>query len=303
MRIVKDTDIDFIGNRRLAITISISLIIIGLIFLFIHKGPNFGIDFKGGTLMELRFKEPVMVSDIRASLSKINLGDSEIKEFGSSREILIRTMEKEEGTEISDLIKETLKKDFPDNPFEEERLEKVGPKIGSELIRRAIWSILIAMLFILIYISWRFEFIFAIGAIIALFHDVLITLGAFFIFNKEFNLPIVAAILTIVGYSLNDTIVVYDRIRENLKVLRKEKYTYIINRSINQTLSITLITSLTTLTVVIVLFVAGGEVINNFAFALLIGIIVGTYSSIFIASPVLIEWQNWREQKKKRKTM
>jgi len=300
MRLIKDTNIDFLNRRRLALIFSLSLIVIGIVFLVLHGGANLGIDFRGGTLMVLRFENPVAISDIRNSLNRINLGDSEIKRFGSSREILIRTMEQAEGTDLSDQIKSIFEEDFSGNAFTEERLEKVGPKIGKELIRKAIWAILIALFCILIYISVRFELKFAIGAIIALFHDVLITLCAFFVFNTEFNLPIVGALLTIVGYSLNDTIVVYDRIRENLKVLRKEKYEYIINKSINETLSRTLITSLTTITVVFILFIAGGEVIHNFALALLIGIIIGTYSSIFIASPVLVEWYNWREQKKKR---
>jgi len=300
MRLIKDTNIDFLKRRKIALIFSLSIMAIGIIFLVINGGPNFGIDFLGGTLLELRFEKPVTIGEIRDSLSKINLGASEIKEYGSNREILIRTMEEMEGTELSERIKETIRQDFPDNPFTEQRMEKVGPKIGSELIQKAIWAVLIAMVFILIYISWRFEFKFAIGAIIALFHDVFITLCAFFILNAEFDLPVIAAILTIVGYSLNDTIVVYDRIRENLKVLRKERYDYIINKSINDTLSRTLITSLTTLFVVLVLFVAGGEVIHDFALALLVGILIGTYSSVFVASPVLVEWYNRREQKKKR---
>jgi preprotein translocase SecF subunit len=177
-------------------------------------------------------------------------------------------------------------------------VEKVGPKIGAELRKAALWAIIIALFFILLYISWRFEFIFAVGAIAALFHDVLITLGVFSVLRLEISLAIIAAFLTIVGYSLNDTIVVFDRIRENLKVLRRETYENIINTSINQSLSRTIVTSLTTLIVVSILYFFGGEVIHNFAFALIIGVLIGTYSSIFIASPILVEWEKRRELKK-----
>lgn len=299
MQILKGTHIDFVGKRKIAFVISAGLIIIGLISLIAHKGPVFSIDFAGGTLLQIKFERDLSVQEIRSSLEKIGWGDSEIQKFGEGNEVLIRVKKQEVGTMVSDQIKDALARDFPDNKFEVRREEKVGPKIGRELKRKAIWAIIYAMIGILIYISWRFEFKFAVGAIAALFHDVLITLGIFSLLNKEISLSIVAALLTIVGYSLNDTIVVYDRIREDLGIMRNQSYEAIVNASINQTLSRTIITSLTTLAVVICLFTLGGAVIRDFAFALMIGVVVGTYSSIFVASPVLIEWHSRLLAKKK----
>ena len=220
MQILKGTHIDFVGKRKIAFVISAGLIIIGLISLIAHKGPVFSIDFAGGTLLQIKFERDLSVQEIRSSLEKIGWGDSEIQKFGEGNEVLIRVKKQEVGTMVSDQIKDALARDFPDNKFEVRREEKVGPKIGRELKRKAIWAIIYAMIGILIYISWRFEFKFAVGAIVALFHDVLITLGIFSLLNKEISLAIVAALLTIVGYSLNDTIVVYDRIREDLGIMR-----------------------------------------------------------------------------------
>ncbi len=300
MQFLTNPNFDFIGKRKGAIIFSLVLILIGIVSLILHKGPNYGIDFLGGTSIELRFEKEIAIADVRAALSKIGFGNAEIKNFGAENEILIRVQEQEAGTEISDAIKAKLSKSFPDNPYMVQLVEKVGPKIGAELRRAAVWAILIALFFILLYISWRFEFIFAVGAILALFHDVLITLGVFSVLRLEITLAIIAAFLTIVGYSLNDTIVVFDRIRENLKTLRRESYETIINTSINHSLSRTIITSLTTLIVVVILFIFGGEVIHNFAFALIVGVVIGTYSSIFIASPIVVEWQKRRELKKAR---
>jgi len=299
LQILKGTHIDFVGKRKIAFMISAGLIIIGLISLIAHKGPVLSIDFAGGTLLQIKFEKDLSVQEIRSSLEKIGWGDSEIQKFGEGNEVLIRVKKQEVGTMVSDQIKDVLARDFPDNKFEVRREEKVGPKIGRELKRKAIWAIIYAMIGILIYISWRFEFKFAVGAIVALFHDVLITLGIFSLLNKEISLTIVAALLTIVGYSLNDTIVVYDRIREDLGIMRNQSYEAIVNASINQTLSRTIITSLTTLAVTICLFLLGGAVIRDFAFALMIGVVVGTYSSIFVASPVLIEWHSRLLAKKK----
>jgi preprotein translocase SecF subunit len=299
VQILKRTNFDFVGKRKVAFAISIGLIVVGLISLVAHKGPAFSIDFAGGTLLQMKFEKDLSVQDIRASLDKIGWGDAEIQKFGEGKEFLIRVKKQEVGTQVGDQIKAVLMKDFPDNAFEVRREEKVGPKIGEELKGKAVWAIFWAMIGILIYITWRFEFKFAVGAIAALFHDVLITVGIFSILNKEISLAIVAALLTIVGYSLNDTIVVFDRIREDLALMRGQSYETIINASINQTLSRTIITSLTTLVVVICLFALGGEVIRDFAFALMVGVAVGTYSSIFVASPVLIEWHSRLLAKKK----
>lgn len=290
MQIIKDTKIDFIGYRKIAITISLVLIVIGIVSLVIHGGPKYGIDFTGGTSLQLKFEKPVNAGQIRAILSGIGLGNSEIKEFAIGNEILIRLQQQDNMEAVSNQLLDELKNKLPDNNHELRSKETVGPRIGSELRRDAIKAILISLILILIYISWRFEFKFAVGAVAALFHDVLITLGIFSLLNYEISLAVVAAFLTIVGYSLNDTIVVFDRIRENLKVMRREEYITIFNRSINQTLSRTLLTSITTLIVVMILFFFGGEVIHTFSFALVIGIFVGTYSSIFIASPVVVEW-------------
>ena len=193
---------------------------------------------------------------------------------------------------IAEIIKEVLSRDFTDNPYDIRRIEEVGPKMGSELVKGAILSVIFACLLMGIYISWRFEFKFAIGAVAALVHDVLVTVGVFSLLNIEFDLKVVASILLIVGYSLNDTIVVYDRIRENMKILRKETHEGIINKSINAVLSRTVVTSLTTLLVIVIIFLFGGEVLHHFAFALLIGIITGTYSSIYIASPIVSIWKD-----------
>jgi preprotein translocase SecF subunit len=299
VQILQGTHFNFVGKRKIAFAVSLGLIVVGLISLIAHKGPAFSIDFAGGTLLQIKFEKSLPIQELRNSLDKIGWGDAEIQLFGRGNEALIRVKKQAEGTKAADQIKTALAKDFSDNKFEVRREEKVGPKIGGELKGKAVRAILIALLGILIYISWRFEFKFAVGAIAALFHDVLITVGIFSLLNKEISLAIVAALLTIVGYSLNDTIVVFDRIREDLALMRGQSYETIINASINQTLSRTIITSLTTLVVVICLFALGGEVIRDFAFALMVGVIVGTYSSIFVASPVLIEWHSRLLAKKK----
>ena len=300
MRILVNPKFDFLGKRKAALIMSAALILIGLGSLIVQGGPNYGIDFLGGTSIAFRFENDVAIGEIRSSVSAAGFANAEIKSFGASNEILIRVEEQEAGTEITDAIKTHLTQDFPQNPYEVDLVEKVGPKIGSELRSAAVLSILVALLLILVYISWRFEFVFAIGAIAALFHDVLITLGVFSVLKLEITLAIIAAFLTIVGYSINDTIVVFDRIRENLKALRRETYENIVNASINQSLSRTVVTSMTTLMVAVILYIFGGEVIHNFAFALIVGVLIGTYSSIFIASPIVVEWEKRRELKKAR---
>ncbi|MCK4248750.1 MAG: protein translocase subunit SecF [Candidatus Omnitrophica bacterium] len=249
---------------------------------------NFGIDFNEGTIQQLMFEDPVGVDQIRQSLRDIGLGDSLIQQFGdNNKEVIIRTYSK-----VDREITEKLKTDFIDNRFEVLRVERVGPSVGRELTKKTFIALALALGAICLYISWRFEFRFAVAAIVALVHDCLITIGAFSLAGREISLPVVAALLTIIGYSLNDTIVVFDRIREDLKLMKKKSYEEIINISINQTLSRTLLTSLTTLLVVGTIYFFGGEVINDFAYALLIGVMVGTYSSIFVASPILVEWHH-----------
>lgn len=298
MQFLRNVNIDFIGNRKVGVVISSVLIIVGILFLILRGGPNYGIDFKGGATIRLQFEQPIEISKLRNVMSGIDLGNSEIKKLGTGNEVLIRIEQRQDIGDISELVTDELAEKITDNKFELREKDTVGPRIGAELRRSAIWAILAALGLILIYISWRFQFKFAVGAVIALFHDVIITLGVFAVLNLEISLAVVAAFLTIVGYSLNDTIVVFDRIRENLKIMRRENFDKVVNTSINHTLSRTVLTSLTTLIVVLILFFFGGEVIHNFSFALLIGVIIGTYSSIFVASPFVVEWQ-LRERKEK----
>ena len=283
----------------MAITFSGVLLLASLISLGLHGGLKFGIDFAGGTLVQLKFDSPPNMSDIRDGLKSIGLADSTLQEFGSPNHILIR-VERSQGAleEMGTTIKEALAKRINPDSITIERVEMVGPKVGKDLREKALLSILYAIIGIVIYISWRFEFQYAIAAIIALIHDVMVTMGAFSVMDKEFTLVVVAAFLTIIGYSLNDTIVVFDRIRENWRRRGKEKLVAVINASINQTLSRTLLTSGTTLLVVFSLFVLGGEIIHDFAFALLVGVVVGTYSSIFIASVFLVFWDSRAKRKR-----
>ena len=292
MQLFKDeTRFDFMGQIKAAMIISGIVILIGLGSIVFSGGLKYGIDFAGGTLVQLQFKNPPDIEVIRDGLKTIGLGESTIQEFGSKKDILIRVERSEEKLEaVGAMVKRSLSQKFNSDEITVERVEMVGPKVGRDLREKALLSILYAIIGIVIYISWRFEFQYAIAAIIALIHDVLVTMGAFSILDKEFTLVIVAAFLTIIGYSLNDTIVVFDRIRENLRRKGKLSLSEIINSSINQTLSRTLLTSGTTLLVVLALFFFGGEIIHDFSFALLVGVFVGTYSSIFIASVFLVYW-------------
>lgn len=286
-----ETRFDFMGQIKAAMIISGIVILIGLGSIVFSGGLKYGIDFAGGTLVQLQFKNPPDIEVIRDGLKTIGLGESTIQEFGSKKDILIRVERSEEKLEaVGAMVKRSLSGKFNSDEIIVERVEMVGPKVGRDLREKALLSILYAIIGIVIYISWRFEFQYAIAAIIALIHDVLVTMGAFSILDKEFTLVIVAAFLTIIGYSLNDTIVVFDRIRENLRRKGKLSLSEIINSSINQTLSRTLLTSGTTLLVVLALFFFGGEIIHDFSFALLVGVVVGTYSSIFIASVFLVYW-------------
>ena len=276
-------------------TISGLVILIGLGSIALSGGLKYGIDFAGGTLIQLKFKTPPDIEVIRDGLKTIALGESTIQEFGSKRDILIRIQRSEEKLEaVGSKVRNSLGGKFNKEDITIERVEMVGPKVGRDLREKALLSILYAIIGIVIYISWRFELQYAVAAIIALVHDVLVTLGAFSILDKEFTLVIIAAFLAIIGYSLNDTIVVFDRIRENLRRRGKNTLVQTINASINQTLSRTLLTSGTTLVVVMALFFFGGEIIHDFSFALLVGILVGTYSSIFIASVFLVYWDSRR---------
>jgi preprotein translocase SecF subunit len=302
----RDSNIDFQRIRRPAMGLSVVVILVGILSIALHGGLNYSVDFLGGTVMQLKFEKLVTETEIRAALGTVDLGTSEVKqiaEIGAEPEILIRIKKTDISEATVEGIKSAISATLPDNPFDVRSVDAVGPKIGAELRTAAFWATLVALGGILVYISIRFEFIFALAAVLALFHDVIITMGIFSMLGKEISLAIVAAIMTIVGYSLNDTIVVFDRIRENLKRLRAKRMDEIINTSINQTLSRTIITGVTTLFAVSVLFVFGGSVIRDFALAIIIGVIIGTYSSIYIASPVLIEWGARAERmQKKRKS-
>ena len=293
MQLIKpDTNIDFVGKRKLALMISAILILIGLASLVVKGGPNYGIDFAGGTLVQVKFSKATDAAEVKKALSGLDLGSPVVQSFGEDQDEFLIRVEKTsaELQGFSSQILAALEQSYEKGNVDVRRVEMVGPQVGKDLRSKGLKAILYAMLGILVYVSWRFEFRFAVGAIIALAHDVMITLAAFSVFGKEIDLPIIAAFLAIIGYSLNDTIIVYDRIRENLGKHHKEGFSFIVNRSINETLSRTLLTSGTTLLVVLALFVLGGGVIHNFAFAMLVGILVGTYSSVFVASPILIYW-------------
>ena len=272
------------------------MLIIVSLFLLFFKGLNFGVDFKGGTLIELRIiDKQTTISQIRQSFLNMELGDVSVKEFGKTNDYLVKFETTEEDSTKStnakkDLIaeiKSNLSKDIGEI-FEFRRVEKVGPKVSSELLKSGIIAIALSLTAMLIYIWIRFEWQFSIGAILALFHDVLLTLGLFSLFNLEINLSIVAAVLTIVGYSMNDTVVIYDRVRENLKKYSDVKIFDLTNTSINETLSRTIITSVTTLLALLSIFIFGGEILKGFSLAMILGVIFGTYSSIYIANPILI---------------
>ena len=278
---------NFEKNFKLA-NISSLFLVLASVFMIFFKGLNFGIDFKGGTLIELRCdSENIQISDVRASFNNLNLGDVNVKEFGKKGDYLIKFERKnfDEKNSIK-IIKENVKNKLQGN-IDFRRVENVGPKVSKELLESGLLAISLALAAMLFYIWVRFEWQFSIGSIIAIFHDVLITIGLFSLLSLEINLSIVAAVLTIVGYSMNDTVVIYDRIRENLIKYSSLKIGEISNKSINETLSRTVITSTTTLLALISIFILGGEILKGFSLAMIIGVIIGTYSSIFVASPIL----------------
>lgn len=296
-------NIDLIGKMKIAAAASLLVVIISILSLILHGGPNLGIDFAGGTLVQIKFSQETSADRIRDSLKTIDLGNSVIQRFGyrDNNEFLIKTEKSSSALKgLSNKIEEALNSSYSNGDFEIRRVEVVGPKVGKDLREKGMLAMLYAVIGILIYVTWRFELRYAVGAVIALLHDVLITVGIFSLLGKEFTLPIIAALLTIIGYSLNDTIVVFDRIRENIKGIRKQPLKDIVNSSINQVMSRTVLTSFTTLLVVLALFIFGGAVIHDFAFALLIGILIGTYSSIFIASPTILVWESVSPSKEKR---
>ena len=279
------SNFNFLSKKKFAIIVS-SILIIFSILSFSVKGLNFGIDFSSGYIVQLKFEKDLNISNVRNAFEKNGVSDSIIQYFGSNNEIIIKF--KEDSSFSKDTVNNFLTKSLSeDYNFDILKLEFVGSQIGAELREKGEWAMLVALLCILLYIGLRFEFLFGIGAIIALIHDVIITLGIFSILQLEFNLSVLSAVLAVIGYSLNDTIVVYDRIRENSRTVRNDSFIDVLNTSVNQTLSRTVITSLTTLFVLLSLYILGGAAVENFALAMIIGILIGTYSSIYIASTSL----------------
>ena len=264
------------------------MVTISIILLF-TKGLNYGVDFKGGTLIELRSNDKkISVTLLRDSFSNMNLGDFNVKKFGNENDFLIKVEKKDTSADAIEIIKKELRSSVGDN-FTFRRVENVGPKVSSELLKSGVVAIVVSLAAMLFYIWIRFEWQFSLGAILALFHDVIITLGLFSLFSLEINLSIVAAILTIVGYSMNDTVVIYDRVRENLRKFSDIKIFELTNISINETLSRTVITSVTTLLALVSIYLFGGEILKGFSLAMIMGVVFGTYSSIYIANPILVK--------------
>ena len=285
------TKIDFVRFRKAAFFLSGAFALLSL-FSLLFQGLNLGIDFSGGTLVQVRFVQPPALEEIRTALSKLSLGDVVIQEFGSPQEILIRVETQASGSDAQSALAAkiigTLKPLVKEGEVESRRVEFVGPQVGSELAINGLMAVFYSMLAILVYVAWRFELRFAYGAVLAIVHDVVITVGLFSLMQKEFTLVVVAALLTVIGYSINDTIVVYDRIREEMIRVKKQALSTAINQAVNDTLSRTIITTLTVILVLVALLVFGGAVIHDFAWVLFCGVVVGTYSSVFVASPIVL---------------
>ena len=280
--------IDFLGKRKLAMIFSGFLLVVSIVSLAVN-GLKLGIDFTGGTLVEVGYSQPADLQKIRKALADAGFGDASVQHFGTSKDVLIRLKPNADvsNAQISNQVLKAINQ-ASEQKAELRRVEFVGPQVGDELAEDGGLALLYSIFGILLYVAWRFEYKFALGSVVALIHDVIITLGFFSVFGLEFDLTVLAAILAVIGYSLNDTIVVYDRIRENFRKMRKGEAEYIMNTSLNQTLSRTLMTSITTALVLVALAGLGGEIIQNFAIALLVGVSIGTYSSIYVASPVVL---------------
>ncbi|HLP18599.1 MAG TPA: protein translocase subunit SecF [Bacteroidota bacterium] len=307
MRLFKQTNIDFMGKRNIWYVISLITLLIGIAGFFV-RGMQFGIDFLGGTELLLRFEQPPAINEVRASMDKAGFTGSEIKSFGNPNDILIRVAEQSEGAKVAEKIRESLTTQFANNKFEVLSETKIGPKVGAELRRNALYAVGATLLIIMIYIGFRFEFIYGLAGVIALLHDVLLTVGIVVLLNGisphlnlEITQTIMAAVLTLIGFSINDTVIVFDRIRENKNIHKTDSLFSIMNKSINETLSRTVITSGTVILVLIVLIIFGGEVNRGFAFTFFIGTISGTYSSIYVASAIVLDFNNWKAKQKAAK--
>jgi preprotein translocase subunit SecF len=296
IELFKDIHVDWLGKRKLFLAISGALMVVGLVSLVVKGGFQYGVDFKGGTIVNLRFQEKPQIDQIRNLLRSNGAADSQIQELRSGQnDIMIEFQGAQEADASTGraVIIDALNKQYQ-GKFEVLSATSIGPKVGDDLKRQAILATLYALGGILVYIAFRFEWIYGTAAVFAVFHDTLVTLGLFSLFNREINLTVIAALLTLVGYSVNDTIVVFDRVRENLKMRRRDDLETVMNDSINQTLSRTILTSGLTFMTVLALFIFGGEIINHFAFAMVVGIIIGTYSSIAIAAPLVLVYTNLR---------
>jgi preprotein translocase subunit SecF len=302
IELIKNTRIDFLGKKYIAFALSGILSILGIIAIVqIARGhANLGIDFAGGTSIQLKFEKPIVLHNIRLALEKGGLKEFDLQDLPTENKILIR-MKKSEGEigHVADMITTVLSQEFPDNKYVVDSTTVIGPKVGGRLRADAAKAVAVAVIGLLIYVAFRFQVRFGFGATIATFHDVLAVLGLFYIIGKEINLILVTALLTIAGYSLTDTVVVFDRIRENLKLKQKEDVQTVMNSSINEVLSRTIITSATVLLTSLALFLFGGEVIHDFSLAMIMGVVVGTYSSIFVASPIVLLWGGKRPFAKK----
>ena len=288
-----DTRYDFMGKKKFTIWVSAVAILLCLGSLFFYGGLKYGVDFAGGVMIQIKFSKTMDVSEIRNTLEAMGTKDAMVQNFGGENEFLIRVKKSSEDfEEVSKKIQTSLRERFKDKSLEIRRVEVVGPKVGKDLKQKALWAVGLSFLGILIYVAWRFkEVAYGLGGIVALFHDIIVTYGAISIANIEYSLNILAVILTIIGFSINDTIVIFDRVRENTKKRRKEPLKTIFNISINETLGRTILTSGTVMMVVLVLFFFGGPVIHDFTFALIVGLISGTYSTVYIASPVVLFWE------------
>jgi len=288
-----NTRIDFIGKKKYTIWISAVAILLSLGSIFLHGGLRYGVDFAGGILIQIRFSETADISEIRDALDAMGSKEANVQNFGGGNEFLIRIEKTSEDLEkMSKNIQAALQERFKGKALEIRRVEVVGPKVGKDLKQKALWAVGLSFAAILIYVAWRFRTVaYGLGGIVALFHDILITYGAISIFQLEYSLPLLAVILTIIGFSINDTIVIFDRVRENIKKMRKENLETIFNVSINETLGRTILTSGTVMMVVLILFFFGGPVIHDFTTAFIIGLISGTYSTVYIASPVVLFWE------------
>jgi len=296
------THIDFIGIKKITLLISTVVILICFGSILFHGGLKYGVDFAGGLLIQIKFSKPVSISELRGALDAMGSKEAMVQAFGGENEFLIRAEKSSEDFEaMSKNIQASLQQQFKDKPFEIRRAEVVGPKIGKDLKKKALLAVGLSLVAILIYVAFRFhEISYGLGGIVSLFHDVIVVYGAISILGIEYSLNVMAVVLTIVGFSINDTIVIFDRVRENIKKMRKENLETVFNVSINETLGRTIITNGTVMIVVLILFFFGGPVIHDFATAMVVGMITGTYSTVYIASPVVLAWEKYVSRGRKR---